>query len=158
MTDKDFERFSRLAIPQPSGCIEWIGARHPHGGYGCFGTKQNGKWGLRRAHRIAYMHFVGPIPDGLTIDHLCRNTACVNPSHLEAVTDRVNVLRGSSPPALNSRKTHCKYGHEFTAENIYRTASNGRKCRTCQQLRWKNIYAPRHAALKLSQSQKGSRT
>ena len=87
------------------------------------------------AHRFFYEHMVGPIPDGLTIDHLCRNRACVNPAHLEPVTQRVNNLRrpGMSPP-------HCPQGHEFTPENTYtytyeKRRATSRQCITCRQIR-----------------------
>jgi hypothetical protein len=82
------------------------------------------------AHRFAYMLIVGEIPKGLCIDHLCRTPACVNPEHLEAVTERENILRGVSAPAKNAKKTHCKRGHEFNEINTYKVPG-GRACRTC---------------------------
>jgi hypothetical protein len=81
---------------------------------------------VRLAHRVIYEYLVGPIPDGLSIDHLCRVRHCVNPAHLEPVTHRENVLRGQAPTAVNGRKTRCKRGHEFN-----RTVRNGRRCYTC---------------------------
>ena len=98
-----------------------------HGGYGRFWSNGRGVY----AHRYAYEHFVAPIPKGLTIDHLCRNRACVNPAHLEVVTMRVNVLRGETFAAENAAKTHCVHGHEFTQKNTY-YAKQGRVCRSCQ--------------------------
>lgn len=83
------------------------------------------------AHRWAFTHLVGPIPDGLGLDHLCRNRACVNPGHLEPVTQRVNTLRGEGPAARNSAKTECLRGHPFTPENTYVTPDGRRMCRTC---------------------------
>ena len=87
------------------------------------------------AHRWSYVFHYGPVPDGLVIDHVrdrgCTSTLCVNPSHLEPVTHCENVLRGRAPTAINAAKTHCKQGHEFTAENTYVTPDNCRGCRAC---------------------------
>jgi hypothetical protein len=83
------------------------------------------------AHRLSYEWFIGPVPDGLELDHLCRVPHCINPSHLEAVTHRLNVLRGESPTAVNARKTHCPAGHLYDLSNtIYWGA--GRYCRACR--------------------------
>jgi hypothetical protein len=88
------------------------------------------------AHRFAYSVLVGPIPDGLQIDHLCRNEMCVNPEHLEPVTQRINMLRGTGPQAVNAQKTHCPKGHPLSGNNVYAhtvraTGTPGRRCRTC---------------------------
>lgn len=100
----------------------------------CTGRRGHGYFGIngknRAAHRVAYEMLVGPIPPGLTLDHLCRQPACVNPAHLEPVDNRTNVLRGIGPTAQNARKTHCKRGHSLTSENIYRRG-NGRQCKLC---------------------------
>jgi hypothetical protein len=85
------------------------------------------------AHRYAYELVVGPIPDGMVLDHLCRKAGCVNPAHLEPVTQAENVRRGVSAAAQNARKTHCKRGHEFTSENTRVTANGNRVCRACQR-------------------------
>lgn len=86
-----------------------------------------------KSHRAAYELIRGPIPEGLSLDHLCRQTLCCNPDHLEPVTHKENVLRGTSPAAKNAVKTHCKNGHEFTPENTYiRPDGAGRACRTCK--------------------------
>ena len=104
-----------------SGCIEWTGSR-TRGGYG---TMNFG--GLKTtAHRFAYMLRHGAIPDGYEIDHLCKNTLCVNPDHLDAVTHLENVRRSDVAGA-----THCKHGHEFTESNTYMKANGCRSCRTC---------------------------
>lgn len=97
--------------------------------------KGYGRFKGKGAHRIAYRLLKGEIPDGLTLDHLCRNRACCNPAHLEPVTNRVNVLRGVGPSAENSRKTHCANGHPFNDENtMIRSDSRGRECRECHRL------------------------
>lgn len=109
-----------------NGC--WIWQRHADpAGYGRI------QWRGRSylAHRAAYELFVGPIADGLTIDHLCNTPACVNPDHLEVVTMRENILRGDGLAGENARKTHCKYGHPFDEENTYEMPGGGRDCRAC---------------------------
>ena len=113
-----------------SACWTWAGATFGNG----YGHRQwDGK--VRAVHRIAYMLAVGPIPAGLQIDHLCRTLLCFNPNHLEAVTQRENILRGYAPTAINARKTHCKRGHELTEENIYRQKSQPtwRMCDKCRR-------------------------
>ena len=88
------------------------------------------------AHRFSYELHVGPIPTGLTLDHLCRNTLCVNPAHLEPVTMRENILRGYSPSANGARATHCPHGHPYNERNTGITKTNGaRFCRTCHNQR-----------------------
>jgi hypothetical protein len=109
-------------------CWAWCGARHGKG-YGHI--RLNGA--VAKAHRVAYELFVGSIPDGLTIDHLCGNTSCVNPCHLEAVPGKVNTLRGGNPMAVNARKTHCPQGHEYTPGNTLRTnQGRSRSCKACR--------------------------
>ena len=132
MTPGEFERFEAKVQPEPnSGCWLWSGACS-NGGYGRF--KIEGDM-LKLAHRLSYEHFVGPIADGLCIDHLCRVRSCVNPSHLEAVTLRENLLRGEGPSARCARQTHCLRGHEFTEENTYcRRNARKRECRTCRNM------------------------
>lgn len=84
-------------------------------------------------HRVAYEMLIGPIPLGMALDHLCRNRSCVNPEHLEIVTLGENVLRGIGRSAVNARKTHCKNGHEFDAENTYFRKEGNRECIPCQR-------------------------
>ncbi|WP_422696018.1 HNH endonuclease signature motif containing protein [Cupriavidus necator] len=92
-------------------------------------------------HRFSYELFVGPIPHGFQIDHLCKNTACCNPEHLEAVTPRENVLRSQGPSAINARKTTCPKGHPLSGENLYVQPDSKRRCRTCDLARQKARYS-----------------
>lgn len=110
-------------------CVTWTGCLNADG-YGLFRYH-----GTKRAHRVAYLLTTGEIPEGLELDHLCRNRACVNPDHLEPVTGAVNQLRSPlSPAGTNARKTHCVRGHEFNAENTHVTRGE-RVCRTCWSAR-----------------------
>jgi len=111
-------------------CLTWTGAKTTLG-YGTIGWQGKKVY----AHRLAYETLVGPIPEGLVIDHLCRNRACVNVNHLEPVTQGVNALRGVGVMALNARKTHCKRGHEFTPENTRISKAGNRNCITCLETR-----------------------
>lgn len=120
----------------------WIWRGHVStSGYG--GISVDGTWHtIKRVHRVVYELLVGPIPDGLQIDHLCRVRACVNPLHLEPVTPKVNVHRGLTITAANKNKTHCKNGHPFTHVN----GQGRRVCRMCMN-EWANEYrAKRRAA------------
>ena len=116
-----------------NGCWVWQLALNRTG----YGIMKRSRWNRSKlVHRVAYEEAVGVIPDGLVIDHLCRNRACCNPSHLEPVTQEVNIARGIDGLAVANQKrrsmTHCKRGHEFTPENTYVFPSNGqRRCRTC---------------------------
>lgn len=89
--------------------------------------------GVVRAHRVTYEHFIGEIPEGLTLDHLCRTRNCVNPWHLEPVTRAENVLRGVGFAPVNAAKTHCPRGHEYTPENTDVDRHGWRKCSTCRR-------------------------
>lgn len=86
------------------------------------------------AHRWAYERFVGPIPDGLQLDHLCRVRCCVNPAHMDPVKPRENTLRSNSLTAIHAAKTHCRRGHEFSPINT-RHYRGTRQCRACYRIR-----------------------
>lgn len=137
------ERFwAKVDLRDNNGCWLWMASGHKRG-YGQFWL--NGKF--IGSHRYAYQSLVGPIPDGLQLDHRCRVPACVRPDHLEPVTGKVNTLRGDNPLAKNKRKTECVNGHEFTPENTYLVpARNGRHCRRCQADRSRRHEKKRKAA------------
>lgn len=110
----------------PNECWEWTGSVNGSG-YGSYAQQM--------AHRFSYEMYKGKIPDGLTIDHLCRNKKCVNPEHLEAVTSRENNLRSNSSSAKHARATECPRGHAYSAENTYtRPDGKGRGCNECRAM------------------------
>ena len=115
----------------PNGCWTWTAHLHENG-YPRFNDGRSG-WAHRAAWEIAHGE---QVPEGMTIDHLCRNRACVRPDHLEAVTQRTNNLRSTNPPARNAVKTECVHGHTLAdAYLVHRTRNGGyveRKCRSCQ--------------------------
>ena len=121
------ERIERFTTATPEGCWLWTGYCDG-AGYGRMQVRGHNAL----AHRVAYELYVGDIPDGLTLDHLCRRRSCVNPRHLEPVSHRENVMRGASFAAVNAAKTHCPMGHALAGANLYVNASSGaRVCREC---------------------------
>jgi len=136
--------FSRY-IPEPnSGCFLWVGPVNTYG-YGYL-------WDERRrdtlyAHRVAYEDRFGPISRGKQIDHKCRVRCCINPDHLEEVTVKENVLRGTGHSAENARKLACKRGHVFDEKNTYWMAPNKRSCRACHVLKQRKYMAQKRNQL-----------
>lgn len=122
-------------------CWDWTGYLRQDG-YG------GSSWDCRPivTHRLTYRMFVGAIPTGMHIDHLCRRRNCCNPCHLEAVTPRVNALRGVGAAAVNALKTHCKNGHELTGNNVILYGKNNRQrqCRICRDNNNRNRISPNY--------------
>jgi hypothetical protein len=133
------ERLLAKRVINSDGCWVWTGCasngNHSATPYGYMSV--DGRETV--VHRIAHEVWIGPIPDGLDVDHViargCRSTLCFNPAHLEAVTPRVNVLRGIGPSAINAAKTTCNQGHPFDEANTYTRPSGKRDCRICNRRR-----------------------
>ncbi|WP_406263587.1 HNH endonuclease signature motif containing protein [Streptomyces chartreusis] len=133
---------SHIAQNGPDDCWPWTGTLSKTG-YAWTGTPGN-RTGHVPAHRLVYETFVGPIPDGLDIDHLCHvaeqckggftcpHRRCCNPKHLAPEDPVANTMRGNSPAAINARKTHCKNGHAFDAANTLVSRAGKRTCRRCR--------------------------
>lgn len=133
--------WSKVDKRGPDECWPWMASLRL--GYGQF--YRDGR--PRNAHRTAYELQVGPIPEGLTIDHLCRNRACQNARHLEPVTNEENIRRGTffgSGTAAILARTHCKHGHAFDEQNTQH-AKWGRRCRACNRGYARRYYAEKAA-------------
>ena len=130
------ERFDKQWEPEPmSGCWLWVGHVSDRG-YARFrvnGTRVG-------AHRFSYERWVGPITSGLVVDHLCNNPSCVNPDHLQAVSQRANVRRGRGTSGVNSRKRECIRGHAFDEDNTYVDPGGGRHCKECRRAAGRRYY------------------
>lgn len=114
------ERFWRFVEKRPDGCWFWTGSRNAKG-YGRINVDGQAVF----AYRLAYELFVGPVPAGLTLDHLCQNEPCVNPAHLEAVTQQDNMLR------LHGQRESCRRGHPL--DGVARSGGRMKRyCRTCR--------------------------
>lgn len=134
------ERFLKHAdVGEHDECWNWTGNTSVHG----YGISCAIKGIKTPAHRVSYKIYCGEVPDGLQIDHLCRNRLCVNPMHLEAVTIQENIRRGMAVSSINRRKTHCKYGHPFDEKNTRIWTGEKirmRICRTCRRKRESYYY------------------
>lgn len=137
------EVMRRVLIDDTSGCWNWTTTPFQNSGYGRI--KVVGR--VMVAHRFAWEVLRGPIPQGMQLDHLCRNRRCVNPEHLEVVTPRTNVLRGETIVAANYAKTHCHHGHPLNGANLFVRRDGRRRCRTCEKANQKKVRAtPRYRA------------
>jgi hypothetical protein len=123
-------------------CREWLGKTRKRSTHR-YGHAPGGK----TIHRLAYEHWVGEIPEGWTIDHLCRNTLCFHPKHLEAVTSRINTLRGVGISAIYAARTHCNNGHEFSGDNLIIRSDGYRQCRECRTARSRKRYQTKTSTL-----------
>lgn len=138
-TQEARNRFWNKIDPQPNGCWNRIGCTDGNG-YSRVQLERRSFSG----HRAAYTWTKGPIPDGLFLDHLCRNRRCVNPDHLEPVSHDENMARGMRP-----NQTHCKWGHEYTPANTgWLKRPNGKVSRDCHicRLRYKKQQRERKRA------------
>ena len=128
LSEKALQRFLAKVSANQDGCWMWIGTKN-HRGYGQFYLGRQVP-----AHRAAYGHYVGPIPDGFDVDHLCRVRSCVNPMHLEAVPHIVNIRRkfkGSKPTHNADGKPQCRRGHEMSPQNLYVSPKGRKECQAC---------------------------
>ena len=129
--------FKSFKINKKTGCWEWQLSINTFG-YGQI--RVNNPRSMRKPHRIMYELMKGKIPKKLSLDHLCRNRACINPDHLEVVTNKENILRGVGITAQNAKKTHCKRGHRLSGKNLFfYKKANQRMCRTCNYIRNKKF-------------------
>lgn len=117
-----------LNIVLDGDCWRWPGAKSH--GHGQIYVERK----MRYVHRVSYEEFVGSIPEGMVLDHLCRVRDCFNPSHLEPVTIKENTMRGDTITARHAKKTHCLSGHPYSKENTYRPPNGGRGCRACRKI------------------------
>lgn len=140
----DQDRFRRSYVEVvANGCWEWQLFKDEDGyGYMKLGSRTDGTRRQERAHRFAYECFVAAIPAGLQIDHLCRNRSCVNPEHMEPVTQLVNTQRG-----WRATKLYCPSGHPLFGPNLRIASANGQRvCKECQRHAVRENYVKTHGA------------
>lgn len=126
------ERIAGRYSVDPGGCWIWHGAVS-NGRYGSIFYQGR----MQKAHRVAWILVNGPVPENRDLDHLCRNTRCINPDHLEPVSRSEN-LRRSPLMDRHSMRTHCIRGHEFTSENTRRRSNGHRVCKECMRMHIRN--------------------
>ncbi len=136
MTPERYDRYI-ASVRLQDGCWIWTGPISPQG----YGSMSLGWHNAQGAHRVAVKIDGREIPDGLVVDHLCRNRACVSPQHLDVVTHQVNIARGTAPSALRVDADLCLHGHPFNEENTYRNKQGHRFCRACRRERMRADYA-----------------
>jgi hypothetical protein len=136
--------WSSAEVRITTGCWQWTGGKDAYG-YGAI--YRDGK--VAKAHRVSYEMHVGPIADGLVIDHLCRNPGCVRPLHLDPVEHGENTRRG----LRKTQQTHCKWGHEFTPENTAQHTNGGRQCRKCNTKAGRAARHPKTPATQAAETQ-----
>lgn len=133
--------------PDLGPCWMWTASTNGKQGYGIFrGGTERDRYGSRKwvlAHRFAYECEVGPIPEGLEIDHLCRTRRCVRPSHFEVTNHRINTLRGESPPARQARRNACVNGHPF---DTFSTPGK-RRCSICDRAKEQRRHRRRYRSV-----------
>ncbi len=126
------EYFWKRAVTSPD-CWQWAGTISDKG-YGILSLASELHPRRCRAARFAYSYFIGPIPEGMVIDHLCRNRGCVNPFHLEAISNKENIMRGICPSSINAKKTQCYRGHPYSPQTLKVFRDGFRRCFECIKL------------------------
>lgn len=135
------EKYIVDRVDDTDGCWRWKNFVNPYG-YAVISYREGGERTNEMAHRLSYKLFVGDIPEGMVIDHLCRVRDCVNPSHLEVVSQRVNIRRGLTGTGRHKLLSHCSRGHKFTEKNTYIKPNGARNCKSClkiNQIKYKGI-------------------
>lgn len=153
------ERLMKNVLVSQSGCWEYAKtSRAWNDGYRqiSVGTNAEGRAVMKYAHRVSYELHIGPIPEGMQLDHLCKNRCCVNPDHLEPVTPRENLMRSADTHAArNIAKTHCPQGHPYDADNTGINKRGGRYCKTCNSAQ---VLARYHRNKQPNRGKPGDRT